>query len=157
MYIKKRMDNKKNILYNNKKPNKNQILVPHNTQLNNFKSNKYFTCNQNPNINPMKEALIKYREKQQQNDKNETTTKNQSSNISTLAISDINTKKRFNKNNSIKLDKTLLNYAEPRTKLKEFHKIQPKIIDSFISDSVDNIDTFFENEYNQENIENNNI
>ena len=86
---------------------------------------------------------------------NDSTNKNQSSNISTMAISDINTKNKFNKNNTIKLDKTILYYAEPRTKVKEFHKIQPKIIESFIADSPDDIDTFFENEYNQDNNGNN--
>ena len=103
----------------------------------------------------MKEALIKYREKNQKIDKNDSTNKNQSSDISTMAISDINTKNKFNKNNTIKLDKTILYYAEPRTKVKEFHKIQPKIIESFIADSQDDIDSFFENEYDQDNNGNN--
>ncbi len=46
-------------LYKSKKLMKNKILIPHNSKLNNFKSNKYFTLGQNTNPNPMKEALIK--------------------------------------------------------------------------------------------------
>ena len=127
-----------------------KILIPHNTKLNNFKSNKYFSLENNHNS--MKEALIKYREKSQKNEKNEkndTINKTQPSSLSTIDISNINqTKQKFNKNNTIKLDKNLLNYAEPRTKVKEFHKIQPKIIDSFFSE--ENIENIFENESNNE-------
>ena len=135
-------------LYKSKKLMKNKILIPHNSKLNNFKSNKYFTLDQNTNPNPMKEALIKYREKNQKTNKNDSISKK--SNTSTIDISKINTKQKLNKNNTIKLDKTLLNYAEPRTKVKEFHKIQPKIIDSFTVDTQDNMDSFFENEINNE-------
>ena len=144
------MDNIQNNLYKSKKLMKSKILIPHNSKLNNFKSNKYFTFDQNTNPNPMKEALIKYREKHQKTNKNDSINKNQQSSTSTIDISKINTKQKLNKNNTIKLDKTLLNYAEPRTKVKEFHKIQPKIIDSFIVDTQDNMDSFFENELNNE-------
>ena len=145
------MENKQNKIYNNNQIlNKSKYLIPHNTKLNNLKSNKYFTFDQNGK-SQMKEALIKYRESHQKINKNDNITKNLSSNISsTMDISNMNfsSKNKFNKNNTIKLDKTLLNYAEQRTKVKEFHKIQPKIIDSLMPDTPDNINNFFENENN---------
>jgi Dullard-like phosphatase family protein len=110
----------------------------------------------------MKEALTKYREKSQKNEKNDSINRTQPSYSSTIDISNINvTKQKFNKNNTIKFDKNLLNFAESRTKVKEFYKIQPKIIDSFFLDDEDNIEGFFENENKNEdevyNIDNNNI
>ena len=48
---------------------------------------------------------------------------------STKDISNINvTKQKFNKNNTIKFDENLPNYAEPWTRVKEFYKIQPKLL-----------------------------
>ena len=138
-------DNKENNIINSKECNISNIKIPHNTKLNNFKSNKYFSLGNN--CNSMKEALTKYREKGQ---KNESMNKTRPSNSST-DISNINlTKQRFNKNNTIKLDKNLLNYAEERTKIKEFHKIEPKVIDSFLLDNGDSIEHFFECDLNEE-------
>ena len=141
-------DNKENNFINTNKSSISKIIIPHNTKLNNFKSNKYFSHDNN--YNSMKEALIKYREKSQKNEKNDTINKTRPSNSST-DISNINlTKQRFNKNNTIKLDKNLFNYAEERTKIKEFHKIQPKIIDSFFLDDGDYVENFLENGLNEE-------
>ena len=124
-----------------------KILIPHNTKLNNYKSNKYFSHDSNHNW--MKEALIKYREKSQKNEKNDSINRTQPSYSSTIDISNINpTKQKFNKNNTIKFDKNLLNYAEPRTRVKEFHKIQPKVIDSFFAE--ENIENIFENDFDNE-------
>jgi len=137
------MDNNNQKIYKNKKCTKNLVLIPHDTNLNNFKKNKkYFENDQSGNS--MKEALTKYREKFHKND---TLTKSQpsKSNSSTIDISNF-TKQRCLKNNTIKFDKTLLNYAEPRTKVTEFYKIQPKIIDSVILDQDDNLITFYDNE-----------
>ena len=126
---------------------KSKILIPHNTKLNNYKSNKYFSLDNNHNW--MKEALTKYREKSQKNEKNDSINRTQPSYSSTIDISNINvTKQKFNKNNTIKFDKNLLNYAEPRTKVKEFHKIQPKVIDSFFAE--ENIENLFENDFDNE-------
>lgn len=126
---------------------KNSNKIPHYSNLNNFKSNKYFTINIDKNS--MKRALTKYR----QNNINviNNSNKTHQSNMSSTDYSQIyQTKTKLHKNASFKLDKKLLEYAEPRTKIKEFHKIQPKIIDSFIID-IENLDSFF----NEENIENN--
>ena len=143
------MDNKEKNSFNNKFL-KSKIIIPHNSKLNNFKSNKYFS--QENDYNSMKEALTKYREKSQKAEKTESINKTQNSNSSTIDLSNINsTKQKFNKNNTIKLDKNILNYAEPRTKVKEFHKIQPKIIDSFFSDDTNDMKEFFENDLNKEN------
>ena len=138
------MDNNIQKIYKNKRCTKTLVLIPHNTNLNNLKSSKYFANDQNVNVNKMKEALTKYREKYQKTD---TMTKSQpsKSNSSTIDISNF-TKQKYLKNNTIKFDKTLLNYAEPRTKVAEFHKIQPKIIDSVILDQDDNLISFYENE-----------
>ena len=126
---------------------KSKILIPHNTKLNNYKSNKYFSLDNNHNW--MKEALTKYREKSQKNEKNDTINRTQPSYSSTIDISNINvTKQKFNKNNTIKFDKNLLNYAEPRTRVKEFHKIQPKVIDSFFAE--ENMENLFENNFDNE-------
>ena len=135
----------------NNESTKNKILIPHNSKLNNFKSNKYFINDQKNNS--LKEALIKYIENNQKYDKNDSLTKSHPSNNSTVDISNVNqTKKKFNKNNTIKFDKNLINFAEPRTKVKEFHKIQPKVIDSFFLDNEDNMDIFFENDINNESV-----
>ena len=99
----------------------------------------------------MIQLLSKYREKSQKNEKNDSINKTRPSNSSTVDISNINlTKQRFNKNNTIKLDKNLLNYAEERTKIKEFYKIQPKVIDSFFLDDGDCIENLFECDLNEE-------
>ena len=157
-------NNEKKNIFSNKKFNQSKILIPHNSKLNNFKSNKYFNIEYNDR-DSMKEALTKYREKHQKsdkNDKNDSINKTQPSYNSTADISNIySTKQKYNKNNTIKFDKNLLNFAESRTKVKEFYKIQPKIIDSFFLDDEDNIEGFFENENKNEdevyNIDNNNI
>ena len=129
---------------------KTKKQIPHNSNLNNLKSNKYFTINNDDNS--MKKALIKYREKININ--NNPNNKTHQSNISTSDYSQIYPgKSKLNKNYSFKLDKNILNYAEPRAKVKQFHKIQPKIIDSFIVDN-DNIKTFYETEDNNEIINN---
>ena len=129
---------------------KTKKQIPHNSNLNNLKSNKYFTINNDDNS--MKKALIKYREKININ--NNPNNKTHQSNISTSDYSQIYPgKSKLNKNYSFKLDKNILNYAEPRAKVKQFHKIQPKIIDSFIVDN-DNIKTFYESEDNNEIINN---
>ena len=125
----------------------NNNKIPHYSNLNNFKSNKYFTINIDKNS--MKRALTKYR----QNNINviNNSNKTHQSNMSSTDYSQIyQTKTKLNKKASFKLDKKLLEYAEPRTKIKEFHKIQPKILDSFIID-IENLDSFF----NEENIESN--
>ena len=87
----------------------------------------------------MKEALTKYRESQQKTEKNEVTNKSLHSNSSTAdIISWCKIKQQFNKNNTIKLDKNILFFAEPRTKIQEFHKINPKVIESITIDNLDN-------------------
>ena len=136
------MDNNDQKIYKNKRCKKALVLIPHDTNLNNLKSNDYFVKDES--VNSMKEALTKYREKYQKND---TMTKSQpsKSNSSTIDISNF-TKQKYLKNNTIKVDKILLNCAEPRTKVTEFFKIQPKIIDSVILDQDDNINSFYDNE-----------
>jgi len=127
---------------------KNKKLIPHNTNLNNLKTNKYFTYDDNNNC--MKKALTQYREKNRNsNNNNNNTSKIHQSNISTTYCSNIYPlKTKVHKNNSFKVDKNIINYAEPRTKVKEFHKIQPKIIDSLIIDN-ENVDSFFDNDDNE--------
>ena len=141
------MNNEINYFLSNKKYPKTRNLIPHNTRLNNYKSNKYFTVEENTNL--MKEALTKYRESQQKNEKNEITHKTIPSTTSTADITNVKkTKQKFNKNNTIKLDKNILIFAEPRTKIQAFHKINPKVIDSITIDNLDNyndIETLREN------------
>ena len=123
--------------FENKKYPRTRNLIPHNSRLNNYKSNKYFTIEDNTNL--MKEALTKYRESQHKNEKNEITNKSLYSNTSTADITNkLKTKQQFNKNNTIKLDKNILIFAEPRTKIQEFHKINPKVIESITIDNLDN-------------------
>ena len=149
------MDNNNQKIYKNKRCKKTLVLIPHDTSLNNLKSNDYFTKDES--VNSMKEALTKYREKYQKND---TITKSlpSKSNSSTIDISNF-TKQKYLKNNTIKVDKIFLNCAEPRTKVTEFHKIQPKIIDSVILDQDDNLNSFYdiENKLNKDIKRNNNI
>ena len=103
--------------------------IPHSSIFNNLKSNKYFTINGDSDYKFMKKALTKYREKNNTN--NSITNKTYQSNLSTTnEISIYPNKQKLRKNISFKLDKNILNYAEPRTKVKEFHKIQPKILDN---------------------------
>ena len=67
---------------------------------------------------------------------------------STKDISNINvTKQKFNKNNTIKFDENLPNYDEPRARVKEFYKFQPKVIDSF---GEENTEKIFENDFDSE-------
>jgi hypothetical protein len=81
----------------------------------------------------MKEALTKYRESQHKIEKNEDL------NMSSTDITNkYKAKQQFNKNNTIKLDKNILIFAEPRTKIQEFHKINPKVIESITIDNLDN-------------------
>ena len=125
----------------------NKKLFPHNTNLNNLKTNKYFTYDDDNNS--MKKALTKYREK---NLNNNNVSKIHQSNISTTYCSNPSPiKTKVHKSISFKVDKNIINYAEPRAKVKEFHKIQPKIIESLIFDN-ENMESFFENDDN-ENIE----
>jgi Dullard-like phosphatase family protein len=129
--------------------NKSKKLIPHNSNFNNLKSNKYFT--NNTEENSMKKALTKYREKNINNNNNSSKIQ---SNISTTYCSNIYpVKPKMHKNLSFKVDKNILIYAEPRTKIKEFYKIQPKINDSIIDN--ENIDSFFDNDNNNndDNIE----
>ena len=113
-------------------------LFPHNKNtFNNLKSSKYFnTINSE---NQIKKALNKYRENNFKKNNNINNIANKTT--STSDISKIISQKKVknnvlnkNKNKSFKIDKKILTYAEPRTKIKEFYKIQPKIIDSFITD-----------------------
>ena len=123
--------------FENKKYPRTRNLIPHNSRLNNYKSNKYFTIEDNTNL--MKEALTKYRESQHKIEKNEITNKSLYSNTSTADITNkLKTKQQFNKNNTIKFDKNILIFAEPRTKIQEFHKINPKVIESITIDNLDN-------------------
>ena len=151
------MDNSQKIINKikrcDKHKSKNKNKIPHNTKLNNLKSNKYFTINVDENS--MKKALTKYREK---NNTINNINKTHQSNISSTDVSQVYPiKAKLLKNTSFKLDKKLLSYAEPRAKIKEFHKIQPKLIDSFIID-IDNLDSFFEKEDNEKKeISNNKI
>ena len=117
--------------------------IPHNSILNNLKSNKYFTFNENSDSKSMKKALTKYREKNNIN--NSVANKTYQSNISTTNdnTSIYQLKQKLHKNISFKLDKRILNFAEPRTKVKEFHKIQPKILDN------EDMDNFLINENNK--------
>ena len=135
--------------------NKNKDKIPHNSKLNNLKSNKYFTINTDENS--MKRALTKYREKNYNTININNENKTHQSNITSTEYSQLYPiKTKLHKNASFKLDKKLLDYAEPRTKVKEFHKIQPKIIDSFIID-IESLNSFFEEENNEKNnIEKNN-
>ena len=147
------MDNKQNKF---NKINKCEIkfskqLFPHNfNNLNNLKTAKYFTISNSES--QIKKALTKYREN---NYKKNIITNNYNLNNfanKTTSTSDI-TKiipqkivKNNNKNKSFKIDKKILNYAEPRTKVKEFHKIPPKIIESFISENNINYENFLQND-----------
>ena len=108
------------------KLNKAKNQIPHLSTINNLKSKEYFTI-QNDDYS-MKKALTKYREK------NNTIINNNKiyqPNLFTNDFSEILPKRhKIIKNSSFKLDKNLL---EPRAKVKEFYKIQPKILDSFFS------------------------
>ena len=141
--------------FENKKYPRTRNLIPHNSKLNNYKSNKYFTIEDNSNL--MKEALTKYRENQKF-EKNNNTNKSLHSNTSTSDITNaIKSKQKFNKNNTIKLDKNILFFAEPRAKIQEFHKINPKIIESIAIDNLDNINDLETVRENYNNIEKKNI
>ena len=127
-----------------------KILFPHETVSNKIRYKKYFTINNDDN--PMKKALTKYRESNNNNinnDKNNKTNKNNKANKILNPKSESNfsntypKKPKFHKNISFKVDKKLLNFAEPRTKVKEFYKIQPKTIDSSMLDN-ENYDIFFD-------------
>ena len=119
------MENKSKNKYNKIKKCENikKKQIPHNSNLNNLKSNKYFTINDDDNS--MKKALTKYREKNNiYNNKNNQNNKSHQSNISTSDYSQIYPMKpKLHKNYSFKFDKNILNYAEPRAKVKQFHKI----------------------------------
>jgi hypothetical protein len=95
---------------------------------------KYF--NNSDSENQIKKALTKYRENNLKKNINNIANK-------TASTSDIT---KLNKNKSFKIDKKILSYAEPRTKIKEFHKIQPKILDSAIIDNNLNLDNFLKND-----------
>ena len=127
-----------------------KILFPHETVSNKIRYKKYFTIDNDDN--PMKKALTKYRENNNNNinnNKNNKTNKNNKENKILNQKSESNfsntypKKPKFHKNISFKVDKKLLNFAEPRTKVKEFYKIQPKTIDNSILDN-ENYDIFFD-------------
>ena len=145
------MENKQNKFNKIKKcelkyPNQSKQLFPHNfNNLNNLKSSKYFTISNSEN--QIKKALTKYRENNSK--KNNNINNNVNKTTSTSDISKIFCQKKMinnNKNKSFKIDKKILSYAEPRTKVKEFHKIEPKIIDSFISNNNFDLENFLQNE-----------
>ena len=123
------MENKKNKFNKIKKCEikfSNKNIIMHNcNNLNNLKSLKYF--NNTDSENQIKNALTKYRENNLKKNQNNISNK-------TASTSDIT---KFNKNKSFKIDKKILSYAEPRTKIKQFHKLPPKILESFILDNFD--------------------
>ena len=114
-------------------------LFLHNN-INNLKSAKYFTFSDNNN-NDIKKALTKYREI---NNKKKINNNINNKTSSTSDISKIYYQKKLKnkKSKNFKIDKKILTYAEPRLKLKEFHKIQPKIIDN---DNNFNLEKFLQN------------
>ena len=97
-------------------------LIPNKSIINNKKSNKYF-FNGTDN-NSMKIALKFYRESKYR----ATTSPSPSNNF-------VNSQK-ITKNYSIKINKNLLKYAEPRTKIKEFHKLPQKLLQSVINNNT---------------------
>ena len=147
------MEKKKNKFNKIKKceiifPTKN-ILLHNCNNLNNLKTSKYFTNSDSENTT--KKALTKYRENISKktninNITNKTTSTSDISKIISQKNSKINLNNK-NKNKSFKIDKKILSFAEPRlkTKIKEFHKIQPKILESFITDKNYYIDNFLNN------------
>ena len=151
------MDNKQNKFNKIKKCEikfSNKSIFLHNcNNLNNLKSVKYF--NATSSESQIKKALTKYREdnsKKISNFNNINNIENKTS--STSDISKIFTQNnliKFNKNKSFKIDKKILSYAEPRTKIKEFHKIQPKILESALFDNNSNLDNFLKNDDNNTN------
>ena len=131
------MSNEINYFFESKKHPRTRNLIPHNSRLNNYKSNKYFTIEDNNNL--MKEALTKYRESQIKIEKSDNTNKSLQSNTSTDDIANTyKAKQKFNKNNTIKLDKSILFFAESKARIQEFHKIKPKVIESITIDNLDN-------------------
>ena len=136
------MENKKNKFNKIKKCEikfSNKNIIMHNcNNLNNLKSLKYF--NNTDSENQIKNALTKYRENNLKKNQNNISNK-------TASTSDIT---KFNKNKSFKIDKKILSYAEPRTKIKQFHKLPPKILESFILDNFDQ-NNFLDNVTNNTN------
>ena len=136
------MENKKNKFNKIKKCEikfSNKNIITHNrNNLNNLKSLKYF--NNTDSENQIKNALTKYRENNLKKNQNNISNK-------TASTSDIT---KFNKNKSFKIDKKILSYAEPRTKIKQFHKLPPKILESFILDNFDQ-NNFLDNVTNNTN------
>ena len=146
------MNNELNNFFENKNYQRTRNLIPHNSRLNNYKSNRYFTIDDNTNL--MKEALTKYRESQQKSEKNDfTNNKSLHSNASTADITKISKgKQKFNKNNTIKLDKNILYFAEKSKRIQQFHKINPKVIESI---TIDDLENYNEKETINENNNNN--
>ena len=70
--------------FENKKFPRTRNLIPHNSKLNNYKSNKYFTIEENTNL--MKEALTKYRETQKFEKNNSINTNNNCNNTNNNII-----------------------------------------------------------------------
>ena len=136
------MENKKNKFNKIKKCEikfSNKNIIMHNcNNLNNLKSLKYF--NNTDSENQIKNALTKYRENNLKKNQNNISNK-------TASTSDIT---KFNKNKSFKIDKKILSYAEPRSKIKQFHKLPPKILESFILDNFDQ-NNFLDNVTNNTN------
>ena len=142
-----------------------KILFPHETIINKKKFSDYFTINNDDNS--MKKALTKYRENNNNINNNKNNKANKNNKINKINKNNkasktlnpksesnfLNTypkKPKFHKNISFKVDKKLLNFAEPRTKVKEFYKIQPKTIDSFSLDN-ENYDIFLDKDDNINN------
>ena len=154
------MENRQNKIHLIKKcDNKfSKQLFLHNNNFNNLKSSKYFnTANSE---NQMKKALSIYRETNLKKNNNMNNNINNIANktTSTSDISKIISQKKvknLNKNKSFKIDKKILSYAEPRTKIKEFYKIKPKILESFINDKKFDLEKFLENDdetiFNEDN------
>ena len=137
------MDNRQNKINKIKKCeikfSKKNIFLHNCNNLNNLKSVKYF--NNTDSENQIKKALTKYRENNLKKNINNIANK-------TASTSDIT---KINKNKSFKIDKKILSYAEPRTKIKEFHKIQPKILESAIIDNNLDLDNFLKNDNDDNN------
>ena len=110
---------------NNQEQNTIITLKPHETRLNNIKTEKYFS---NVNEETIKIALENY-------EKKNLVKKNSRESInSTSSYSKLNKTK---KKSSIIVDKELIKYAEPHSKKKYYYKLQPKKFDSIYENEID--------------------
>ena len=108
--------------------NNNNNILPHKTIFNNLKSIKYFS-NTATNSDVMKKALIKYRE---------SNISNNSQNEMTISSTSTGYIPKANKI-SIKLDKNLYSFEEPKTKTS-FQKIAPKILNISKEEKINSIE-----------------